>query len=153
MGYMQVYERKIFGLKHPEASEDYVKSNRDVSKELFNIINDELITIIKNYENIIEFIESHFYSACELTEKIEEYIKKIKNLEGDELYFTTEQLAQMINSKRNIVNELTQFGIVVIDEEDLIKELNKFEHVIKKCVTIVKRTKHALVYSSISKEL
>lgn len=142
--YMQVYERKLFGLTHLEASENYVKSNRDVDQNLFDIINSELIMTIKKYDEVILFAESHFYTACELTEKIEEYIYDIKNLEGDELYYATEQLTQMIGAKRNIVSELTQSGIVIVDEEDLISQVDKLEHIIKKCLMIIKRTRHAL---------
>lgn len=50
-GYMQIYERKMYAYKNPNATVELIKSNRKIPNYLFEIINDELIKITNNFKN------------------------------------------------------------------------------------------------------
>ncbi len=75
--FMQVYERRLFGLTNPRASESHVKSDREMSKYLYNIINDELLTIIENYQCLKKMIYNNFFAKINKVKKKEKQTQKL----------------------------------------------------------------------------
>lgn len=143
-GYMQIYERKLYGYSNSEASDEFIKSNREVPQNLYEIINSELINILEMCAFLELLIKTNYVVAKKLTKKIQKVMSSLDNLEGENLVMVSKQLAQMINTKRNLVSQLTENGLIILSNADMHCELSRINYIVMKCNIILQRTRHSI---------
>lgn len=143
-GYMQIYEKKIYNIRYPDAPEELIKFDREIDQYLYKIINSELNSLINIYEALELLIETNYVTAEKLTKNIHKVISKLDDLEGDDLTIASKQLTQMIRTKRSLVCELTENNLIILSDSDMQKELTKINDIILKCHLILKTTRHVL---------
>ena len=149
--YIQIYERKLYGYLNPDASEKIIKSNREISPYLFDLINNELIKIIDENFKTELLIRSNYVTVQKLNANIKNIMESFENLEGENLTTVSQQLIQMIRSKKNLMNELTENQIVIISDNDMILEIEKIKKFILKSYSILKKTRHSIEKDKIDK--
>lgn len=148
-GFIKIYERKLFGLKNIKETEVNIRHDRIIYDEFYEIINNEIITIIEECENIKEMMKNKFYICYNLSLKIKDISKNINNFEGDELRYNSLELLKCIERKKNIIRELKNENINISEsssENDLENEEKKYNKILEKCEKILMTTRHKLNY-------
>lgn len=143
-GYMQIYERKLCGYLNPEMTEELITSNREIQQYLYDIINGELIDILEKYYFLETLIKTNYFVVKKLTKKIQKLMLLLDELEGDKLSITAKQLVQMINSKKKLMSELTENGLIFLSDNDADIELQKIANIVERCNIVLKRTRHSI---------
>lgn len=100
-GYLKIYERKIYGLRHPEASEDFVKSNREMPDYLCEIIKWELLKIIKKIEDNKNHNSEQTHIIKTLTKN-----DKVINLDKSDDKEMLEEELMILNKSRLILSKI-----------------------------------------------